>query len=632
MGCVSSKGQPPASRGATGSRAAPPAVAVGPAAVAGHQPSAKADARRSPDDPIFTTKLAATGQPKELRSGLLAAIDVTGEGATRDYFIESNLGHGSFGEVFRARHRHQPSRTVALKVMARERIKVTSIQREFAVMEAMGSHPGIVGYHGCYKTPEKVTFVLELMNGGELFERLVHKGAYTEAEARPAFRRIARALAYLHSRGIVHRDLKPENLLLKEDSYTSEIKIADFGLSQLIRSSERLVKVCGTWAYAAPEMADAARPGYDTKFDTWGYGVILSVVLTGFHPFDPEGGLPVDTIKHRARNAIWDFDQQEWEAMSAPARDLIRRLIVKDPERRLSAAEMVEHPWLREHTPMFNSPGSPSTTSARHALRSTTGAAMQDATPDPDGPVVAEPFDPALWLTRTERVRSQGAPPIETIPPPGDPDDLMREAARYLAQPAEFGARLPRPGAVHRATAALPVAVSAKARMPSPPPIATGAGGAASATSSPGHRLTPSAAAVMAAAQAAAEVAVGRTQTSSRRLGATAPLDTTGAAPAAPSSVSRHRDAEQSTSRSRDQRSSGSRHHSRRTVRSPTAGTGAAASHHSTHGGGGGAISSSGAGASDSPHEAYAPVRLPEVVMVAPDVWVPAHEAGATLG
>ncbi|CAE7355083.1 Camk4, partial [Symbiodinium sp. KB8] len=196
--------------------------------------------------------------------GALAVFCVTGEGATRDYFIESNLGHGSFGEVFRARHRHQPSRTVALKVMARERIKVTSIQREFAVMEAMGSHPGIVGYHGCYKTPEKVTFVLELMNGGELFERLVHKGAYTEAEARPAFRRIARALAYLHSRGIVHRDLK-------EDSYTSEIKIADFGLSQLVRGCD--LRVCGTWAYAAPEMADAARPGYDTKFDTWGYGV-----------------------------------------------------------------------------------------------------------------------------------------------------------------------------------------------------------------------------------------------------------------------------------------------------------------------------------------------------------------------
>ena len=195
--------------------------------------------------------------PRLARPPCLGRSQVTGEGATRDYFIESNLGHGSFGEVFRARHRHQPSRTVALKVrprprlrlgrqaplvissfgldvsgltccqalslpavvtlprrrpkpqvMARERIKVTSIQREFAVMEAMGSHPGIVGYHGCYKTPEKVTFVLELMNGGELFERLVHKGAYTEAEARPAFRRIARALAYLHSRGIVHRDLK----------------------------------------------------------------------------------------------------------------------------------------------------------------------------------------------------------------------------------------------------------------------------------------------------------------------------------------------------------------------------------------------------------------------------------------
>jgi len=169
---------------------------------------------------------------------------VTTAGATQDFYIESNLGHGSFGEVFRARHRGDSTKAVALKVsdivarrlraphrcfrrhaegacdlsalrrmpapqvMARDRIKVTSIQREFAVMEAMGMHPGIVGYYGCYKTEDKVVFVLELMNGGELFERLVHKGAYTEAEARPAFRRVARALAYLHSRGIVHRDLK----------------------------------------------------------------------------------------------------------------------------------------------------------------------------------------------------------------------------------------------------------------------------------------------------------------------------------------------------------------------------------------------------------------------------------------
>lgn len=130
------------------------------------------------------------------------------DGATKDFYIESSLGHGSFGEVFRARHRRESSQQVALKIMDRSRIKVTSIQRELTVMEAMGTHPGIITYHGSYVSPEKVTFVLELMNGGELFERLVHKGAYTEAEARPAFRRIARGLAYLHSRGIVHRDLK----------------------------------------------------------------------------------------------------------------------------------------------------------------------------------------------------------------------------------------------------------------------------------------------------------------------------------------------------------------------------------------------------------------------------------------
>jgi calcium/calmodulin-dependent protein kinase I len=188
-------------------------------------------------------------------------LQTSADGATKDYFVESTLGKGSFGEVFAARHRRNTTMSVALKVMDRSRIKVTSIQREFSVMEAIGDHPGVVGYYGCYKTSEKVTFVLELMQGGELFERLVHRGAYTEAEAQPAFRKLARALSYLHARGVIHRDLKPENLLLKEDSYESEIKIADFGLSQLvsvgwslcacglrgstsqIRPNERLVKI-----------------------------------------------------------------------------------------------------------------------------------------------------------------------------------------------------------------------------------------------------------------------------------------------------------------------------------------------------------------------------------------------------
>jgi len=138
----------------------------------------------------------------------------------------------------------------------------------------------------------------------------------------------------------------------------------------------------------------------------------------------------VDTIKHRARNAIWSFDQPEWQSISPQARDLIAKLIVKDPSRRLSSLDMTNHPWLRDFEPLPRAVG--------HAAGS---GAM-----DPDGSVVAPPFDPVLWLTRTERVRSRGAPPSTTIPPPGDPDDLLREASKFLAIPGAFGGRRDRAG------------------------------------------------------------------------------------------------------------------------------------------------------------------------------------------
>ena len=151
------------------------------------------------------------------------------------------------------------------------------------------------------------------------------------------------------------------------------MQIADFGLSQLIAPGQKLTKVCGTWAYAAPEMSDHHSGGYDCKFDTWSFGVILFVVLCGYHPFDPDGNLPVPEvselgggvhhpyvatsappsdahlrlnapcarhlpatppppqIKARARAATFDFNQVEWDNVSDSAKDLLRKLIVKNP-------------------------------------------------------------------------------------------------------------------------------------------------------------------------------------------------------------------------------------------------------------------------------------------------------------
>ena len=234
----------------------------------------------------------------------------------------------------------------AIKVMDRVKIKPASIVREFTVLENVGQHPSVVGYFGTYKTATTVSFVLEHMQGGELFERLIAEGAFEESQARYTFQRVAQGLAYLHKTGIIHRDLKPENLLLKT-ALPGDAKIADFGLSQLIKPGERLLKVCGTWAYAAPEMSSSKKPGYSTRFDTWSFGVILYVVLSGSHPFDPQGGLPVAKIKANARAARFSFDQPEWATVSDVAKDFVRRLIVKDQRKRLSSKQMLKHPWLK---------------------------------------------------------------------------------------------------------------------------------------------------------------------------------------------------------------------------------------------------------------------------------------------
>jgi len=167
----------------------------------------------------------------------------------QDYEYEGVLlGKGSFGNVYRGRHK-RTREEVAIKVMERGKIKATSIHREYNVLEHLGHHRYIVDYKGTYKTKEQVAFVLELMEGGELFDRLIKHGAVPEAEARLQFARLAQALRYLHSRGIVHRDLKPENVLLKtkfdpNDPDSRPVwKLSDFGLSQLLGPNERLLKV-----------------------------------------------------------------------------------------------------------------------------------------------------------------------------------------------------------------------------------------------------------------------------------------------------------------------------------------------------------------------------------------------------
>jgi len=163
-------------------------------------------------------KQPATKQARELKAGKLRKLPETSEGELKDWRLGRLLGRGSFGLVFAARER-KTGYPGAIKVMDRSRIKATSINREHTVLEALGDHPGVVRYLGTYKTWATVSFAMERVTGGELFEYLIHTGAMTEEQARASFVPVLRALAYLHGGAgsgdaIVHRDLKPENLLL----------------------------------------------------------------------------------------------------------------------------------------------------------------------------------------------------------------------------------------------------------------------------------------------------------------------------------------------------------------------------------------------------------------------------------
>mmetsp|Transcript_146266 Transcript_146266/g.354981 ORF Transcript_146266/g.354981 Transcript_146266/m.354981 type:complete len:369 (+) Transcript_146266:87-1193(+) len=269
-----------------------------------------------------------------------------------DFILDKELGKGAFG-VVRLGINKADGAKYALKIMKRAKSRPEFLKNELEVLRLVGDHSNIVGFHGAYELPDDITIVMELMQGGELFERLIESGPYSEHDACVALRKVASALQYMHSKNVLHRDLKPENLLLTDTSDEADIKLADFGLSEVM-SGAPLTRVCGTWAYSAPEMA--ARVGYGLKFDTWSFGVIMFILLSGFHPFDPEGDYPPEQVKALARQGLYNLKDPVWDDISEEAKDLVQRLIVVDPEARYSAQEILDHRWFSHELELRQDP------------------------------------------------------------------------------------------------------------------------------------------------------------------------------------------------------------------------------------------------------------------------------------
>ncbi|XP_063149196.1 calcium/calmodulin-dependent protein kinase type IV [Candoia aspera] len=193
-----------------------------------------------------------------------------------------------------------------------------------------------------FETPTEISLVLELVTGGELFDRIVEKGYYSERDAADAVKQILEAVAYLHANGIVHRDLKPENLLYATPAPDAPLKIADFGLSKIVADQVTMKTVCGTPGYCAPEILRGC--AYGSEVDMWSIGIITYILLCGFEPFYDERG--DQYMFKRILNCEYDFVSPWWDDVSLNAKDLVRKLIVLDPKKRLTTFQALQHPWV----------------------------------------------------------------------------------------------------------------------------------------------------------------------------------------------------------------------------------------------------------------------------------------------
>ena len=206
-------------------------------------------------------------------------------------------------------------------------------------------HENVIKLFEVYEADKHVHLVLEVLEGGELLNRIRNKGSYTEADAIKLMRNILKAMAYLHSKGIVHRDLKPDNLLLASSDDDYSVKIADFGLATFVEPGAKLSLPCGSPGYVAFELLQDPSPGYDTKADIYSVGVILYILLIGRPAFQ---GADYKQILKKNTQGDPPYPKRFWSKISENGQELVKMMIENDQDKRLSAEEALRHDWFKD--------------------------------------------------------------------------------------------------------------------------------------------------------------------------------------------------------------------------------------------------------------------------------------------
>lgn len=261
------------------------------------------------------------------------------------YTLGRKLGQGQFGTTYLCVEK-STGKEYACKSIAKRKLisqeDVDDVRRELHIMHHLSGHPNIVTIKGAYEDHGAVHLVMELCAGGELFDRIIERGHYSEAQAAELCRVIVGVVETCHSLGVMHRDLKPENFLLLDTSENAALKTTDFGLSVFFKPGEVFTDVVGSPYYVAPEVL---RKHYGPEADVWSAGVILYILLSGVPPFwaETEQGIFEQVLKGEL-----DFVSEPWPSISDSAKDLIRKMLDPNVKRRLKAHQVLCHPWIRE--------------------------------------------------------------------------------------------------------------------------------------------------------------------------------------------------------------------------------------------------------------------------------------------